>query len=79
MSRGQNDAVMEFGPERWDILKEVYRFAIIHKTEEAGDALRHDIHHSKRDRRQTQINRYSAEYRLTSARPDFKFFYAWGD
>ncbi len=37
---GRTTLVMEFGPERWDILKEVYRFAIIHKTEEAGDALR---------------------------------------
>lgn len=37
---GRTTLTMDFGPERWDILKEVYRFAVIHRTEEAGDAIR---------------------------------------
>lgn len=37
---GRTTLTVEFGPERWDILKEVYRSAIIHNTEEAGDSIR---------------------------------------
>jgi GTP-binding protein HflX len=37
---GRRTFVMEFGPNRADLLREVYRAAVIHKTEGIGDSIR---------------------------------------